>query len=100
MRDITTEVLIAVTVIHELKMLYELQEGLSTLDKEIVLLERINALENALSDYWSNRVHTITLKSLRQKFKYTKAGQGRVRRTQYVKVLLNYASRTEKQAQL
>jgi hypothetical protein len=51
MKDITTEVLIAVTVIHELKMLYELQEGLSSLDKEILLLERINALENALSDY-------------------------------------------------
>ena len=49
--DITTDVLIKVTVIHELKMLYELQEGLSSLDKEILLLERINALENALADY-------------------------------------------------
>ena len=100
MKDITTEVLIAVTVIHELKMLYELQEGLSSLDKEILLLERINALENALSDYWSNRQHTTTLKSLRPKYKSTKAAHDPERLTQYVRVLLNYATRTEKQAQL
>jgi hypothetical protein len=49
--DITTDVLIKVTVIHELKMLYEIQEGLSSLDKEMVLLQRINGLENALANY-------------------------------------------------
>ena len=48
--NISHEDYIKVAVILELKMLYILQEGLSSVDKEMLLLERISALQNALED--------------------------------------------------
>ena len=48
--NISHEDYIKVAVILELKMLYILQEGLSSVDKDMLLLETISALQNDLED--------------------------------------------------